>query len=72
MIRREAFEAVGGVRAFPGSENYDLVLRVLDQFGESSIGHVADVLVHFPDSTARTFNRDVGAAALLQQWRTVY
>lgn len=52
LIRKDVFEAIGGVNRLPGAENYDLALRVLDHCGEESIGHIAEVLYHVPLSHA--------------------
>jgi glycosyltransferase involved in cell wall biosynthesis/MoaA/NifB/PqqE/SkfB family radical SAM enzyme len=67
VVRRDALIAAGGFGA-QGIEHYDLALRVLDQFGETAIGHVAAVLGHraadnegSSDGTAR---ERLGKAAL--------
>lgn len=55
VLRRALVEEVGGFRsAFDFSQDYDLVLRVIER--TSRIGHVPDVLYHWrktPTSTAR-------------------
>ncbi len=48
FIRRDTLAEVGGYGNLPGAENYDLSLKVLDQCGETAIGHIADVLLHIP------------------------
>lgn len=55
-FRRSAVEAIGGFDALPSGENYQSALKILDQFGESAIGHISDVLVHMPQATHRTEN----------------
>lgn len=47
-VEREAFAAVGGLGEHGGAWRYDLVLRVLDAFGEEAIGHVDGVLYSLP------------------------
>ncbi len=55
VLRRALVEAVGGFRtAFDFSQDYDLLLRVIER--TARIGHVPDVLYHWrktPASTAR-------------------
>ncbi len=46
LIAREAVQAVGGIRAVPGCEMYDLAFRTIEKYGEAAIGHVPDVLLH--------------------------
>lgn len=48
LIEKNAFLNVGGLTEYPGT--YDLVLRVLDGYGEKSIGHVGDILFHYPEN----------------------
>ncbi len=48
FIRCDMLADVGGYSHLPGAENYDLSLKVLDQGGETAIGHIADVLLHIP------------------------
>jgi GT2 family glycosyltransferase len=46
VIRRSIVEAAGGFRsAFDGSQDYDLMLRVMDR--TDRIAHVADILYHW-------------------------
>lgn len=47
-VEREAFAAVGGWGECGEAWRYDLALRVLDAFGEESIGHVDEVLYSVP------------------------
>ncbi|MGO1118062.1 glycosyltransferase family 2 protein [Rhodovibrionaceae bacterium A322] len=55
-IRRSVIEEVGGLReAFNGSQDYDLVLRVIDKLEDSQIRHIPHILYHWraiPGSTA--------------------
>lgn len=55
-FRRELVEKVGGFRmGFEGSQDWDLVLRVLEQIAPSQIRHIPHVLYHWrihPDSAA--------------------
>ena len=64
LIRGDAWRELDGVRAFPGSENFDLSLRVLDAYGEQAIGHIPDVLVHMPKTSLRAFDSQVGKVVL--------
>jgi O-antigen biosynthesis protein len=45
LVRRDALIAAGGFGP-EGAETYDMVLRVLDVWGEAAIGHVARLLCH--------------------------
>jgi glycosyltransferase involved in cell wall biosynthesis len=58
---REAFLAVGGFEALPEAENYDALFKMLEAWGETSISHVAEVLLHYPLSSKRSLNEDVQA-----------
>lgn len=64
MVNREALVAVGGYADLPGAESYDLALKMLDSYGESSLGHISDVLCHVPAKDYRHFNEDGGTMAL--------
>jgi GT2 family glycosyltransferase len=47
LYRCSQVQQVGGFTAdYPGYEDYDLILRLLAQFGEEKIGHVPQVLYH--------------------------
>ncbi len=46
MVDRISLLAAGGVSSDFGLEGMDTTLRIFDSFGEQSIGHIADVLVH--------------------------
>lgn len=47
-FRQTSMVALGGIQAFPGSEVYELLLRVVDQYGEGAVGHVSDPMLHLP------------------------
>lgn len=46
FIRKSLFLALGGYRQVDGAYNEELVLRTLERFDESVVGHIADVLFH--------------------------
>ena len=46
LVRREAQQVVGGYAPYSGMENYDIALKILDQYGEGAIGHIAQMLYH--------------------------
>lgn len=56
IYSRAVFEKVGGFRkGYEGSQDYDLILRCLDEVGENSIVHIPHVLYHWrqiPGSTS--------------------
>lgn len=52
LLRADALAAAGGYQMAEGAENYDMVLRMLDQHGENAIGHIEDVLLHLPSHWA--------------------
>lgn len=56
VYRRSLYEKIGGCRRdFEGSQDYDLVLRGLDEVGEDAIVHIPHVLYHWreiPGSTS--------------------
>lgn len=56
VYRRSLYETIGGCRRdYEGSQDYDLVLRGLDEVGEDAIVHIPYVLYHWreiPGSTS--------------------
>jgi len=46
FVRKELLLTLGGYQHISGCYNEDLVLRVVEQFGEAVVGHIADVLAH--------------------------
>ncbi len=59
VLRRSVVDAAGGLRsAFDGSQDYDLMLRVMDR--TDRIAHVPDVLYHWRKTAGSTSS--VGAA----------
>ncbi len=61
LLNRRALEAVGGFVERGGQENYDVVFRLLERFGEGAIGHIAEMLYHRLDAN------DVMTDAALRQ-----
>lgn len=47
-FRQESILSIGGVQPFPGGEVYELLLRVVDHYGEQTVGHVPDPMLHLP------------------------
>lgn len=48
LLRCAALTQAGGASAYGYADRYDSLLRVIDQFGEGSVGHIADVLLSLP------------------------
>ena len=48
LFRQQAIMNVGGFAVFPGMEGYELLLRLVDQYGDSAVGHLAYPLLHLP------------------------
>ncbi|MDO8892021.1 MAG: glycosyltransferase [Sulfurimicrobium sp.] len=47
VVRRSAFLELGGLSGTSyGAERFDLMLRIYENYGESGIGHISDVLCH--------------------------
>jgi len=46
LVRGDALREVGGWRWLAEVGVYDLAFRILEQYGEKAIGHIADVLYH--------------------------
>ena len=62
FVEKRAMIAAGGF----SMEAYDLLLRVIDVSGEAAIGHIPEVLVHFPEfASARA--SDEGATEALRR-----
>ncbi len=53
LVRKATLIELGGYPPLPGAENYDMALRVIDQQGESAIGHISDILFHLRPETGR-------------------
>jgi glycosyltransferase involved in cell wall biosynthesis len=47
-FNQQSIMNVGGFAAFPGMEGYELLLRLVDTYGDSSVGHLAFPLLHLP------------------------
>lgn len=47
-VRRDSWAAIGGASRPAGSPWFAQLLRIVDKFGWSSIGHVPDVLISYP------------------------
>jgi len=45
---QQAIMSVGGFEPFPGCEAYDLLLRLVDQYGAQAVGHTPRMLLHVP------------------------
>lgn len=50
LFQSGALIQAGGFLDGQEADNYDSVLRMLDAFGETTIGHIDDVLVHLPNN----------------------
>ena len=54
FVARDCFRQLQGYDArWPGLDDYDLVLRAVERFGEKRIGHVAQVLLHRMENGGR-------------------
>ncbi|HJV26689.1 MAG TPA: glycosyltransferase [Aromatoleum sp.] len=53
IVRRQALLQAGGLGEDRGAEVYDIALRILDNFGVSTIGHIAEVVYHSPALSMR-------------------
>lgn len=49
-VRRDAWRATGGASQAHGSPWFSQLLRIADKFGWSSIQHIADVLISYPEA----------------------
>ncbi|TDR78457.1 glycosyltransferase [Paludibacterium purpuratum] len=56
-FNQQSVMSVGGFAAYPGKEGYELLLRLADQFGEASVGHLAYPLVHLPKQQETDLSR---------------
>ena len=52
FVNRQALINVGGYCAYPGFENHDISLKIMERYGDAAIGHIADVLLHCPDESS--------------------
>ncbi len=65
-VKKTSLQIMGGVADLSGAQNYDIVLKTVDFFGEETIGHIDDVLVHQPKWSEREFDAVSGQLALEQ------
>lgn len=65
LVEKEAFNVVGRYGAHRGAENYDLSLRILDQVGPQSIGHIDQMLVHLPRESTRAMEPEAERRAVI-------
>ncbi|MEO1765706.1 glycosyltransferase [Thiobacter aerophilum] len=63
-VRADTVLEAGGYSTLEGAETYDLALRVLDRVGEEAIGHIADVLVHLPETGMLTKSDEAAMEAV--------
>jgi len=68
LIRRDVLLARGGFGAGPGVECYEGALSVLDRYGASALGHIAEVLFHLGGATREA---EHGARDLFERRRAV-
>lgn len=64
FARRNALPADQLPFQMPGAEEHDLALRLLDAHGEAAIGHITDVLVHWPQALPRVVDEYASQLAL--------
>ncbi|MDY0035323.1 MAG: glycosyltransferase [Zoogloea oleivorans] len=64
VVAKQAFLAAGRYGDKTGAENYDLSLRILDQNGESSIGHIDQMLAHLPRNSQRAMQPEAEKLAV--------
>lgn len=65
LVEKEAFNVVGRYGAHRGAETYDLSLRLLDQVGPQSIGHIDQMLVHLPRESTRAMEPEAEKRAVV-------
>ncbi|GEC95936.1 hypothetical protein ZRA01_20090 [Zoogloea ramigera] len=65
VVAKAAFMAAGRYGSHTGAENYDLALRVLDQAGETAIGHLDQMLAHLPRTSSRAMQPEAEKQALI-------
>lgn len=51
-FNQQSIMNVGGFAAFPGREGYELLLRLVDAYSDSSVGHLAFPVMHLPSVVA--------------------
>jgi len=67
LVQGEAWQQVGGYSDYPLLENADLALKILDQYGETAIGHLPQILYHRSMVTDEAPPQADQALAILQQ-----
>lgn len=56
LCKTTLFEAVGGFDKVPGHENMSLAFKLYEHVGADGIGHIADVLMHLPESVLSLYS----------------
>jgi len=64
-FNQQSVMSVGGFAAFPGKEGYELLLRLIDQFGADNVGHLAYPLAHLPQQQETDLSRAAHRVAVM-------
>lgn len=56
FVKRDVLKTLGGYEAYISAENHDISFKVFEQYGEKDIGHIADILFHFPTESKRVLD----------------
>ncbi len=59
FIKKSALKKVEGFSAYPQAEVQDVVFKIVEQFGESHIGHISEALYHAPASSQRVLDEEI-------------
>ncbi|MCB2427791.1 glycosyltransferase [Methylophaga pinxianii] len=66
LCKRTLFEAVGGFDKVPGHENMSLAFKIFERVGADGIGHIADILMHLPETSLSLYSTRMSQQAVQQ------
>ncbi|MCP4696417.1 MAG: glycosyltransferase [Gammaproteobacteria bacterium] len=69
LIQRDALLALGGYAPYPGMENRDIALKLLDAQGETAFGHISRMLYHRLDINDQSADKRYAKEILLQHFQ---
>ncbi len=66
LCKTTLFEALGGFDKVPGHENMSLAFKIYERVGADGVGHIADVLMHLPESVLSLYSTQMTQQAVQQ------
>ncbi|MBP7579461.1 MAG: FkbM family methyltransferase [Vogesella sp.] len=67
--RQEALRDLGGFLPYLGAEQFEALLRLFERAGRAAIGHVADPVLHLPETSMTALHTAARQVAIEQYWQ---